>query len=435
MRYPAGKTLSLALLVLTSRAAVSQWVQQPFPTNEYLWRVGFVDTSTGWILGHQQVYKTSNGGATWQAQDSTYGATFALCTLNRNVVFYAGFDGFRSHGIRRTTNGGSTWQTVDSDTSFYCTDIKFTSAQVGYAVGGTYYPAPVVPILRKTTDGGGTWSTLPSVFPQARDELEAISFIDTLRGWVVSYDGVVFRTTDGGNSWSYQDSVGYRVPGVMSWLPTRDVQFMNESVGWVGGGISGDNFVAKTTNGGATWSYATPGGTSIRRIVMLTPLVGWIVGPTIGNYICKTTDGGATWSSQQLIPLTFSGFEWISIIDQQIGWAVGISGRVFKTTNGGVVFVEEATNNPNDFHLFQNFPNPFNPTTTIQFTIPVRTYGRTSLRVYDLLGREVATLVNEVKSPGEYRTTWDASGVASGVYFYRLTAGGFVQTKRLVLLQ
>jgi hypothetical protein len=95
----------------------------------------------------------------------------------------------------------------------------------------------------------------------------------------------------------------------------------------------------------------------------------------------------------------------------------------------------ESENMPGIYSLSQNYPNPFNPSTTIQFTIPVGTYGRTSLRVYDVLGREVATLVNEVKQPGTYSVTWDASGIASGVYFYRLHAGEFSSMKKMLLLK
>jgi hypothetical protein len=90
---------------------------------------------------------------------------------------------------------------------------------------------------------------------------------------------------------------------------------------------------------------------------------------------------------------------------------------------------------PAVYSLSQNYPNPFNPSTTIQFTIPVGTYGRTSLRVYDVLGREVATLVNEVKQPGTYTVTWDGSGLASGVYLYRLHAGSFVDVKKMLLVR
>ena len=88
---------------------------------------------------------------------------------------------------------------------------------------------------------------------------------------------------------------------------------------------------------------------------------------------------------------------------------------------------------PARFALEQNFPNPFNPTTTFQFSIA--TSQLTILKVYDILGREVATLVNEKKSAGKYSVTWNASSMASGVYFYRLEAGSFVETKKLLLLR
>ena len=97
--------------------------------------------------------------------------------------------------------------------------------------------------------------------------------------------------------------------------------------------------------------------------------------------------------------------------------------------------VENGNPLPTRFELGQNYPNPFNPSTRIQFTIPAGTYGRTSLQVYDVLGREVATLVNEAKPPGWYQVTWDARNIASGVYFYKLTAGEFAQTKKLLLLR
>jgi Cellulase (glycosyl hydrolase family 5)/Secretion system C-terminal sorting domain len=85
------------------------------------------------------------------------------------------------------------------------------------------------------------------------------------------------------------------------------------------------------------------------------------------------------------------------------------------------------------FKLYDNYPNPFNPTTNIQFAIAHRQL--TIVNVYDVLGREVATLVNEVKEPGTYTVQFSGSGLASGVYFYRLQAGSFVQTKKLLLLR
>ncbi len=90
---------------------------------------------------------------------------------------------------------------------------------------------------------------------------------------------------------------------------------------------------------------------------------------------------------------------------------------------------------PPAFELMQNYPNPFNSSTTIHYVIPVGTYGRTSLQVFNLLGREVATLVDEAQQPGSYSVHWDASGVASGTYFYRLKAGDLVQTMKMTILK
>jgi hypothetical protein len=95
--------------------------------------------------------------------------------------------------------------------------------------------------------------------------------------------------------------------------------------------------------------------------------------------------------------------------------------------------VQEREVLPSGFALSQNYPNPFNPSTTIRFS--VGTNSHTSLQMFDLLGREVATLVNENKSPGTYHVQFDGSSLSSGIYVYRLTAGGFVETKKMILLR
>jgi hypothetical protein len=93
---------------------------------------------------------------------------------------------------------------------------------------------------------------------------------------------------------------------------------------------------------------------------------------------------------------------------------------------------------PDQFVLAQNSPNPINPTTTLKYQIPAiggrkSEVRRVTLKLFDLLGRDVATLVHGEMTPGSYHVTWNGSSLASGVYFYRLQAGGFVQTKKLVL--
>jgi hypothetical protein len=88
---------------------------------------------------------------------------------------------------------------------------------------------------------------------------------------------------------------------------------------------------------------------------------------------------------------------------------------------------------PTGFRLCQNYPNPFNPSTVISYH--VASVGKVSLKVFDLLGREVSTLINEVKSAGTYTTTFNAANMPSGVYFYRLQAGSYIETKKLILLR
>jgi hypothetical protein len=88
---------------------------------------------------------------------------------------------------------------------------------------------------------------------------------------------------------------------------------------------------------------------------------------------------------------------------------------------------------PESFSLGQNYPNPFNPTTTIDFE--VKKSGLVSLRIFNLLGQEVATLVNEIRPAGTYRVSFNAGSLTTGVYFYRLTADNFTQTKRMLLIR
>jgi hypothetical protein len=87
----------------------------------------------------------------------------------------------------------------------------------------------------------------------------------------------------------------------------------------------------------------------------------------------------------------------------------------------------------NNFELFQNYPNPFNPTTSIEYTVPNN--GYISLKVYDILGNEIATLVNEQKSQGNYQIEFNADNLPSGTYFYKLTSGGFTEIKKMMLIK
>ncbi|MBT8380647.1 MAG: T9SS type A sorting domain-containing protein [Ignavibacteria bacterium] len=95
--------------------------------------------------------------------------------------------------------------------------------------------------------------------------------------------------------------------------------------------------------------------------------------------------------------------------------------------------IVEAVVAPIDFALSQNYPNPFNPVTIINYQLPAKIF--VSLKIYDVLGNEIAALVNEEKPPGKYEVEFDATNLTSGTYFYKLQAGNFVETKKMILLR
>jgi hypothetical protein len=105
---------------------------------------------------------------------------------------------------------------------------------------------------------------------------------------------------------------------------------------------------------------------------------------------------------------------------------------------GGVIIppveVKEKSNEiPTNFALYQNYPNPFNPSTTIEFDIPERT--NVKLVVYDILGREVEILIDKELEPGKYKINFTATNLPTGVYFYRLQAGNFIEQKKMILIK
>ena len=122
-------------------------------------------------------------------------------------------------------------------------------------------------------------------------------------------------------------------------------------------------------------------------------------------------------------------------INSQTGWMVGYDGLIIKTTSGGeVVSLNNISSTlPKEFSVLQNYPNPFNPSTVIRFQIASNNFVK--LVIYDVLGREVAKLVNQQMQPGSYSVDWDASNYSSGVYFYKLEAGDYTQTRKMVLIK
>jgi Secretion system C-terminal sorting domain len=132
-------------------------------------------------------------------------------------------------------------------------------------------------------------------------------------------------------------------------------------------------------------------------------------------------------------------FDWSKIDRFEIDSEYGNMGSAdlwfddIRIVNPNAVFVKNRDDKEMTFKLSQNYPNPFNPSTTITYSLPKSSF--VTLTIYDLLGREIATLVNEEKLSGTYNVTWNAENISSGVYFYKITAGGYSKVNKMVLLK
>lgn len=261
------------------------------------------------------------------------------------------------------------------------------------------------------------------------NELQDVFFTDENNGWAVGILGTILQTTNGGTYWTFQTSGNNK--------HLTSVYFIDSNNGWVAGEFGK---ILNTTNGGFSWLNQTAPINDIWSVYFTDINNGWIVG--VNGNICRTTNGGTDWLVQSSGTNHF--LHSVNFTDVNNGWAVGEYNTILKTTNGGVTFIEEEPNptQPNSFLLSQNFPNPFNPITKIKFEIPSQARNDNTLvtlKVYDVLGREVATLVNEEirqgRTAGEYEVEFDSRGLPSGVYFYQLKAGSFVETKKMVLIR
>ena len=149
--------------------------------------------------------------------------------------------------------------------------------------------------------------------------------------------------------------------------------------------------------------------------------------------ILYTNDGGENWSEQYVCNRLSSLYS-LFFINEQTGWVVGYDGIILKTTNAGGTTVGVDENSFNKHSLSNNYPNPFFSETLIRYSIPTK--GKVELKIYDLSGKEIATLVNEEKMPGTYEVTFNASLLnAGGVYIYKISAGDFKQHRKMIFLK
>lgn len=380
-----GWAVGLNGTILKTTNGGGDWTSHSLSSENNLFHVTFIDAKTGWVDGYDTnysaiSYKTTDGGKTWI---SKLVGKNRIYFINKNIGWAIG------NGIYKTINGGESWflqSIADSIADYVLSDIFFTDENNGVAVGGgSGYRYFDWGYILRTTNGGDTWT--PQLNRYEFHSLNSVFFIDAKNGWAVGgvnwgiFESSAFlRTTDGGETWIEQ-------PSEIS-HPLSGVYFTDANNGLV---VGTSGTILRTTNGGKNWVLQTS-GTSVSLSA-------------------------------------------VSFADANNVIVVGSNGKILRSTNGGATSVPYNLKDklPSHFLLSQNYPNPFNPTTTIIYSIPKQSL--VTLKIYDILGREITTLVNEEKIAGTYKIDFNALSLASGVYFYRLEAGIYISTKKLILLK
>lgn len=411
-----ARLILLALLLPASAAA--QWAVRYTPNpSQSVYCIRFADEATGYHAGVLyngstfNIHKTTNGGSTYVQQSSGFTAQrfMSVFFFHPDTVYMSGNGG----RIVRTDNGGQRWDSLRTGTDAQLWGLWFVDRSTGFAAGSA---GTVI----KTTDGGITWFPTPTNQITA---LDGIWFVDARTGYVGGAN-VIIKTTDQGASWTAKPA------SFISPFETAGAIYFKDAATGVYATNAGR--IVRTTDGGDSWTevYAQAGGGAVWGLSFPDTLTGY--GCTNTGKVVKTTDGGITWSVQST-PLTENLYD-ISFPTRSIGYVASWSGKILKTTNGGATFVEWRGNGqPQQYSLEQNHPNPFNPHTTIRYALPLR--SAVTLSVYDMLGREVEVLVRAPVEAGVHEVRFDGSGLPSGVYLCRLTAGEFVQTRKLMLLK
>ena len=386
--------------------------------------------------------------------------------------------GAQDNGTVRTTTGQlNDWVDIYGGDGFYCL-VDYSNPSRVYASSQNGY-------VGYSLDGG-------SSFNSGTNGLD-LTYTNWMTPYVMDkntpqtlYIGTykIYKTTNGMQSWSAisPDLTNGHVAN-MGTITTVDVSKSNPNVIYCG---TDDANVWVTTNGGTNWSKINS-GLPYRWVTRVTihpdsanvcyvTLSGYKVDST-GSHIYKTTNYGSTWISKKgnlpdapindiIIYPELNGTLFIATdigvmvtYDNGGSWSflgTGFptyvpchdltfhrpSGKLIVWTHGRSalsisIAPPSGINNQNvnveDFELFQNYPNPFNPVTSIKFKVESSKFIK--LVVYDINGREVRTLVNEVMQPGEHSVKWDASGFASGVYFVKMTNGNLFKNIKLVLIK
>ena len=434
---PKVITIIIFLLCLYSHSfGQNFWNRIQSPTDNFLRTLHFADSLRGWVGGDSgSIFYTSDGGLNWsQQQTNTASKIMRLFFLDDNRAWAlawadagAGENLFYGTEILTTTNGGENWNVEQyREENVFLRGIYFLDTLKGF-VGGV--PGKFL----VTTDGGITWepanidSGTFSHFP-----VIDFKFYDQLYGFACGgrFDiaGVIWRTINGGESWAPLDA--QYSPADEVW----DIHFF-DSLNVLGIGGDPDQYgvgMMTSTDAGISWVYNEIGvfGQAL-AVSFRTENEGWAVVPQ-GEVFVATFDYSVNWltfltpDSSKLYDIVFT--------DSLTGYAVGEEGVIVKYKYQYPDYLNDYPSTvASDFVLDQNFPNPFNPSTTVSYYLSEP--GRVTINIYNLLGTHITTLIENHQSSGNHSLVWNAEHEPSGVYYLQLNVNGKQATRKMVLIK
>jgi hypothetical protein len=345
-----------------------------------------------------------------------------FCTAEPNEIWSTSDDGM--NWIKQTN--------MDSLTNFF-NYIEMFDLNNGVAMGDA--PGPSMPALfLETTDGGLHWVSVNDSFPgvSSGDLWRRMDFLNSGAGYFVpccyplSWYGSLFRTSNFGVTWNL---VSINAKG------TRVLKFFDQNYGI----LSRRNYVYRTADSGQSWDSVQVSfninfaGTDI-EFMHTDPAKIWLVSR---DTLLFSSDSGKTW----IVDPQSGNFDKASdlvITDGKVCWF--LCERVYRNLNADHVTNMNSQDpyKPEQFILYQNYPNPFNPVTTIKYEVPSESNGKLlkiKLSVFDILGNKIKVLVNDEQEAGLHEVKFEASGLASGIYLYRIQAGQYADTKKLIILK
>jgi hypothetical protein len=416
----------------------TSWTVQVSGTANQLYAVKVINQNVAWAAGvGGVVVRTTNAGVNWTAAGTLGTDIYTMTALDANIAFVGTSPASGAAKIWKTTNGGTTWVAKDS-TGIFWDYVHMFDANNGYALGDP--PAANQNwVLKKTTNGGESWVNAATVPGGATPEggwNNSMMWLNSTTGWFGTNSSKIYKTVDGGATWT---SAATNLTNANSFA----VQFNALTNGLA---ASQTGTMNKSTDGGASW---VTGPTALTAAVYsLWGNLGsnefWAIA---GNNVSYSSNAGTAWTTSPKNgyagTTALNHFNAVKVGNNFYGWACGASGKIVRFIRVGTGVDDQPTALPTSFALSQNYPNPFNPTTKIKFDLPEQ--ANVVLKVYNVLGQEVATLFNGQQSAGYHEVNWDGRSnigatVSSGVYFYRFEATSasgqtFATLKKMMFLK